>query len=186
MATVVNCSTGGGRMIAINTPQAIPLALSLSYLQGTTTATTVFGTLASEGTTELLEAAGINTENATIQPLTTLGIITRISARQSVIAQVQNALNNAIFVTPFGDQAGDISISFISNRICDTPQDDTVAGIQHYLDHRLLPTRNRGHAIIVIGTAVFRGHLISLDFNGEGGEMPIRACTLLFKAWPND
>jgi hypothetical protein len=186
MATVVNCSTGGGRMIAINTPQAIPLALSLSYLNNVSNATSVFGVQASAAVTDLLENAGINTQNATVEPLSVLGVVTQVSAQQSVIAQVQNALTGAIFVTPFGDSAGDIRISFISNRVCDTPEDDTVAAIQHYLDHRLLPTRNRGHAIIVIGTAVFRGHLLALEFSGQGGELPVRACTLIFKAWPND
>lgn len=186
MATVVNCSAGGGRMTAINTPQAVPLALSLSYLRNSTSAATTFGNQASAQATALLNAAGINTTNTTVEPLSVLGLVTQVSAQQSVIAQVQNALTNAIFVTPFGDSPGDIRIAFISNRLCKDGQDDTVAGIKHYLDHRLLPTRNRGHAIIVIGTAVFRGHLLGLDFNGQGGEMPMRACTLLFKAWPND
>ena len=183
MATVVNCASGGGRMIAINTPQAVPLALSIAYLQPGSQSPVVFGTPASPEVAAALSSAGVANSGAR-SSLSNIGLVTAVSAKQSVIVQIQNALSNAIFVTPFGDGAGDIAISFISNRLCTDPNNVTVEVIQHYLNHRILPTRNRGAAIIVIGTSVFRGHLIALDSDNQGGELPIRRGTLYFKAWP--
>ena len=170
-------------MIAINTPQAIPLALSVAYLQRLSPAI-IFGSAGTVGVDDSLGSAGVNTNAAERRTFGSIGLVTGVSAKQGVISQVQNALTNAIYVTPFGDGPGDIAITFISNRDCLDDQTSTVAVIQHYLQHRLLPTRNRRGVLVAIGTSVFRGFLLGLDFDAQGGELPIRRGTLLFKAWP--
>jgi hypothetical protein len=116
--------------------------------------------------------------------LTKLGVATQMQAEQSVIVQFQNALSDVIFVVPFGDKVGEIRVSFIANRLCDSDGVDPVAIVQHYLDHRILPLRNRGPALIGIGSAVFRGHLEAMQLQSSSQDIPMTHGTLIFKAWP--
>ncbi len=115
-----------------------------------------------------------------------LGVATGVQAEQSVAAQFQKAMDDAVYITPFGDTVGDVKITFIANPLCGSGAN--VNGfdvIQHYLDRRLQTNKNKLPATIVIGSGTFRGFLVGLLFNGRSGELPLSEGTLLFKAWPS-
>lgn len=177
MAVVIGCAgTGGGRLVAMETSQAIPLVLSLKYTEGY----------------ELVQGTGINSGQLIIRPqevLIKLGVATAVAAEQMIAAQFQKAMDDAIYVTPFGDSVGSVSITFIANRLCAAAGTDDVdtSGfdvIQHYLDRRLQTNKNKLPATIVIGSGTFRGFLVALGFNGRSGDLPLTEGTLHFKAWP--
>jgi hypothetical protein len=157
---VVCSNTGGGRLVAIETGQAIPLVLSLRYLDVPST-----------------------------PPQTTLiklGVATAVVAEQGIAAQFQKAMDDVVYVTPFGDEVGVIAITFIANRQCgDASATNGFDVIQHYLDRRLLPTSlSRLPATIIIGSGAFNGFLVGLAFKGQSGDLPLTEGTLQFKAWP--
>lgn len=177
MATVIGCSGGGGRLIAVDTQSATPLALSLKYTEELSLA-------------ELLAQQSPQVNSGPIvvnaqETLIRLGIATSVQCAQQVVAQFQKALNTAIYITPFGDAVGDAQIKFIVNRKCEDGAD--VSGfdvIQHYLDRRLLTTKNKLPATLVIGSGTFQGFLVGLMINGQSGDIPVVEGTLQFKAWP--
>jgi len=118
--------------------------------------------------------------------LTRLGVAVSVQADQKVQAQFQNALNDAIFVTPFGDAPGQIRVTFVANRLCR----DSGAGfevIQHYLDRRLRPgnTSSKDPATVTIGPGAFRAFLTSILISGNTSDTPIVQGTLVFTAWPS-
>lgn len=172
MATVIGCSGGGGRLIAINTTSATPLALSLKYTEDINLQ--VVNNLPADGTTITL-----------VQTIIPLGIATSVNCTQAVVAQFQKALDTAIYITPFGDAVGNAQIKFIANRKCDDGAE--VNGfdvIQHYLERRLLTTKNKLPATLVIGSGTFQGFLMGLLLNGMAGDIPVVEGTLQFRAWP--
>jgi len=158
MATVVGCSGGAGRIIAIDSQEATTLTVGLSY-------------------------AGGDDAEAT-EDLVRLGIVTQVQAAQNIAAQFQNALTDAIYVTPFGDLPGTVRVSFVTNRTCNKDEEVPLDAIQHYLNRRLLPGRNLVAATITIGSGTFRGYLVALLINGSSQGTPIVNSTLVFKAWP--
>lgn len=117
--------------------------------------------------------------------LAELGVAVSVQAAQSIAAQFQNALNNSIFVTPFGDIPGEIRIGFIANRKCDKQNESGFNFIQYYLDRRLLPDRNRVATTVVVGSGAFRSFLTGMSLNTSAGQnVPIVEGTLIFKGWP--
>lgn len=185
MATVVGCAGGGGRLIAVGAQQAVPLVLSLSYAQEADTPTIVgagFGGSDPFTTSFLNQNTSQNT--GVREELIRLGVATSVQAQQSIAAQFQNALNDSIFVTPFGDLPGEVRIAFIANRKCNDFSDTSFDVIQHYLDRRLLPNKNKLPATVVVGSGAFRGYLIGLSIGANAQDTPIVQGTLVFKAWP--
>lgn len=185
MALVANCGGGGGRLITAGTQSAVPLSLVLTYTTGLQQAPLVFGPASVQAELTAILNQFINSQGTPGRvDLTKLGVATQLQAEQSVITQYQNALSDTIFVVPFGDAVGEVRVSFIANRKCDQNETDPVAIVQHYLDHRILPLRNRGPALIGIGSAVFRGHLQSMSLASSSQDIPMTQGTLIFKAWP--
>ncbi len=88
MAVVIGCpGGGGGRLIAVDTAQAVPLVLSLKYTEGY----------------ELVFGTQFNSGQLIVQPqevLIKLGVATAVQAEQSVAAQFQKAMDDAIYITP--------------------------------------------------------------------------------------
>ncbi len=176
MATVIGCPGGGGRLIALDTQTAAPMALSLTYTEDSS----LF--LFDQQNPFFNSGTVLNTNETLIR----LGIATAVQCSQQVIAQFQKALDTAIYITPFGDAVGDAQIKFIANRKCDNSAD--VSGfdvIQHYMDRRLLTTRNKLPCTLVIGSGTFKGFLVGLLINGQSGDVPVVEGTLQFKVWPS-
>jgi len=158
MATV--CAGGGGRLIRIgNVQQAAALSLSLGY----------------------------NNRDNELEPvdLVKLGVAIGVQADQRVQAQFQNALSDAIFVTPFGDAPGQIRITFVANRRCRGTQQSGFDVIQHYFDRRLQPGVNKFPAVVSIGPGSFRAFLTNLLISGNTSDIPVIQGTLVFTAWPS-
>jgi hypothetical protein len=117
--------------------------------------------------------------------LSQLGVATGVQASQQIAAQFQNALSDAIYITPFGDVPGEIRVAFIANRKC---EEDTSSGfgfIQYYLDNRLLPDKNKAAVTVVIGSGSFRSFLVAMTINSSSGRnIPLVEGTLIFRGWP--
>ena len=154
------CAGGGGRLIRIgNVQQAASLSLSLGYN---------------------------NQDNEVEQiDLVKLGVAIGVQADQRVQAQFQNALSDAIFVTPFGDAPGQIRVTFIANRRCRGTSQSGFEVIQHYMDRRLLPGANKFPALVSIGPGSFRAFLTGLVVSGNSSDTPVIQGTLTFTAWPS-
>lgn len=149
------CAGVGGRLIRIgNVNNAVPLSLSLAYGTG--------------GPVNLVR----------------LGVATAVQAEQRVLAQFQNTLSDSIFVTPFGDAPGKISVSFVANRECGDEDSSGYQLLQHYLDKRLLPGNSNSPAIVTVGSAPFRAFLTNMLLSGSTSDMPVVQGTLVFTAWP--
>ena len=115
--------------------------------------------------------------------LVQLGVAISVQADQKVQAQFQNALNDTIFVTPFGDAPGQISIVFVANRTCGK-SGSGFGVIQHYFDRRLRPGQNKAPAIVTLGPGSFRAFLTNLLVSGSTTDTPVIQGTLVFTAWP--
>lgn len=115
-----------------------------------------------------------------------LGVTTRVDASQQVAAQFQPSLNDAIFVTPFGDQPGRIGITFVANRECLEPANENLAVIEYYLANRILPTENKVPLIITIGSSTFRGYVTALQLGAQApvAGSPLVQGSIIFTAWP--
>lgn len=113
-----------------------------------------------------------------------LGVATSVQADQRVLAQFQNTLGDAIFVTPFGDAPGQIRVGFVANTRCNEASSG-VEVLQHYLDRRLQPGNSNVAAIITIGASPFRAFLTNLLLNGNTSDVPVIQGTLVFTAWPS-
>jgi len=116
--------------------------------------------------------------------LSAIGVAVGAELKQAVQAQFQNAMNANIFITPFGDIPGEITISFIANTMCDDPTQSGFGLIDHYLTHRLLPTKNKVPATISIAGAAFRAFLTAMQLSGSTSDTPIVTGTLRFAGWP--
>lgn len=169
MATVTGCSGVNGRIIEVNAQLAVPLSIGLSY----------GGSVGQSSA-----AGGFVSSNSQSGLLNQVGVVTAIQASMEIAAQVQNALNDIIYITPFGDKPGTIQITFLANRVCNRDTANTLGVIDHYLQYRLLPDQNRSPATIVIGGGSFRSFLFGMQVDAQSaGEQLVRG-VLLFRGWP--
>lgn len=127
-------------------------------------------------------------------PLQNMGLCTRLAVHQSVIAQFQNTFDSSIYITPFGDKPGDISLTFIVNRACDSAQ-ETLNTIDFYVRRRLLPTHltvnnntlqwvQTAPIIVAVGSLTMRGFVTGLDIDGTTENTAIIQATLRMTGWP--
>lgn len=178
--TTIMCSEARGRLIAISSKFSAPLSIAL-------------------GTPRLgggVAGIGTSINRVQFENMLNLGVATSITASQNVAAQFQNAFNDAIYVTPFGDTPGEVHLSFIINAKCNTndgnsahlntqPASDkkqTGQAIEYYLKNRLSPYRSRP-LVIVIGPMTLKGYLIGLQVPYQAQSFPIAQAVLSFKAW---
>jgi len=179
MAAVIGCPGGGGRLIAVESDTAVPITVALSYVANEDPTYIDPGAWISPPT----QSSGGSSIEYVEENLVRLGVMTNIRASQQIAAQFQNALSDIIYVTPFGDVPGEVQITFIANRKCDD-QINSFNVIQHYLDRRLLPDKNKLPARITIGSAVFTAYLVALNVDAVYSDIPIVRGTLGFRAWP--
>lgn len=132
---------------------------------------------------------GIQFPDAPTQ-LVDIGVTDGLSLGQSVQAQFQNALDDTIFVTPFGDAVGTIRLSFIANnQICEDGVIITSSGlslIKTYLDKRLSPRseQSKRPVIVSVGDDAFYAYLTSMALQTRAEELATVSGYLEFKAWP--
>ena len=171
MAVVSGCEGVNGRLIGVEAQYAMPLSLGLSY----------GGTVGSFGG---FSSFGANASNSQQGLLNQIGVVIAVQASMEIAAQLQNALNDIIYITPFGDKPGTIQITFLANRVCNGGTSSTLGVIEHYLQYRLLPDQNRSPATIVIGGGAFRSFLFGMQLDAQSaGEQLVRG-VLLFRGWP--
>ena len=135
------------------------------------------------------------TINGVKQELQSLGLCTRLAVSQSVIAQFQNTFDSFIYITPFGDKPGDIALTFIVNKACDSAQ-ETLNAIDFYVRQRLLPTgfylnssgvsvlQKNFPIIVAVGSLTLRGFVVGLDIQGTTEGSAIVQATLRMTGWP--
>lgn len=123
-----------------------------------------------------IDAGGIDIEE--------FGVMIGIEMRQEVQAQFQPSLDDAIYVTPFGDSPGVIALTYIANNDCEEDGDDALANkfLSSYVDDRLRP--NKDPAVeVTVGGQTFRGFVTGMQFNGTTSDTPIIQGTLILTAW---
>ena len=160
MTTLIDsrCPGYSGRLIPITTNQALPALI--------------------EATLRYEDAPDTNL-------LTRIGVATKLEVSQQIAAQFQNALTDVIYVTPFGDRADTISLTFISNRECLATGSD-LRILDHYLNYRLLPGGSEATALpatVTVGSAAFRAYLVGMALSASASEQMVSG-TLVFKGWP--
>ena len=119
--------------------------------------------------------------------LISYGLVLSFDMEQRVAAQFQNAFNDAIFVTPFGDLAGDATITFLMNKECSgTGAVDKLGLIGKYLTSRLRPfgSSSINPLRIAVGSYAFSAYIVGLKMTAESRDIPVIQGTLILKAWP--
>jgi hypothetical protein len=129
------------------------------------------------------------------KPLMNMGLCVGMEVHQSVIAQFQNTFGNYIYITPFGDKPGEISLSFIINSTCDTSV-QALNVVDFYIKSRLQPTQILGGdgtylylqknvpIIVAVGSLSLRGFVTGLDMRGSTDGSAIISATLRMTGWP--
>lgn len=126
--------------------------------------------------------------------LTTLGLCTNVDIQQSVAAQFQNTFDNTIYVTPFGDLPGTVTISFLINPSCSSTPGFSGSVINDYFVNRLQtsyytagPTLHRSPNIwLTIGAlnpVSLYGYIIGLQLRGTSASSIMIEGVLTMKAW---
>lgn len=115
------------------------------------------------------------------------GVCVGLALNQSIAAQFQLAFNSSFFVTPFGDNIGDLQLSFLTNTKCsDNNVSNGVADfLNTYLTNRLLPnsTASANPIAIAIGSIPFKGYIVGSQLQGRVDNAAIVTGTLAIKVW---
>jgi hypothetical protein len=120
-------------------------------------------------------------------PVQTTGVVIGFNASGSVAAQFQPSLNGSVYVTPFGDNVGKMSIDLLLNSACsgssDTLGPDNVSGfLQVYQNTRLSPD-NPIPSTLIIGQQSFTGYAIGFQLTGSSDNGNMLRGQLEFVAW---
>ena len=119
-------------------------------------------------------------------PVQATGVVIGFALDGSVAAQFQPSLDGAVYITPFGDNVGNLVVDVLLNSQCTADgsvSQDTVSNFLNvYQTQRLSPT-NPTPSVLIIGQKAFVGFAIAFTLNGssENGSM-IRG-QLKFVAW---
>jgi hypothetical protein len=118
--------------------------------------------------------------------LVSLGVAIQVQASQGVAAQFQNSFNGNIYVIPFGDSPGEVRITFIMNKICDSTQNsNSTAAFEYYLKQRLSPS-NTKPGTVVIGSVALTSFVIGFSLSAQAQESTMVTGTLVLRAWPGN
>lgn len=168
MASVFSTLNGGGALNKVKTDSVAPLTFKIDpELLAATSGSSGFGSTSSSAS---------------------FGIAVNVTMRQSIIAQFLPAFNNAIYVTPFGDAPGDMTVTYVINPLCESSTKGKYTFLDTYLKNRLLPSTPSAKRILTftIGSATFNGSLIDMTANFQTQGMFMAQGTLTFKLWPSN
>lgn len=120
-------------------------------------------------------------------PVQTTGVVISFSADGSIAAQFQPSLDGSVYITPFGDNIGHMTVDVLLNAQCGATSnglgaDNVSKFLQVYEDTRLSPS-NPVASSIVIGQQSFTGYAIGFKLNGSSENGSMLRGQLEFIAW---
>jgi hypothetical protein len=113
------------------------------------------------------------------------GIATGIQVAQQVAAQFQVTLDESLFVVPFGDDAGQMSMTVVHGMECkgsDTVIDGVQAALQWYKKYKFQRS-NMNPVTIGVGSSVFKGYVINFKIDAQAAEGGMVRGQLNLVAW---
>jgi len=117
--------------------------------------------------------------------LESTGIVTGIRIGQRVAAQFQVTLDESLFVVPFGDEAGQMTVSLVHGMNCDT-RSGTSDGMQRLLQWYKANKLQRSKMTpisLAIGSSVFKGYVVSSELDAQSAEGGMIRSQLSLIAW---
>jgi hypothetical protein len=127
-------------------------------------------------------------------PINLSGLCLGVSIDQKVAAQFQNTLDNAIYITPFGDLPGDVALKFLLNPACGATTSQAENFLSEYYFFRLRPSYYTGpgvinrspNVLVSIGSSQitnFYGYVVGCQLTASTGSSVLIEGTMIIKAW---
>lgn len=113
------------------------------------------------------------------------GVAVGLEMSQEVQAQFQPSLDDAIYITPFGDSPGNIAITFVANRECGEDAESTNKFITTYLNQRMRPD-NAQALVVSVGGNAFYAFVTGMRLNASTADTPVVQGTLILTAWSSE
>ena len=117
------------------------------------------------------------------------GIATGARVAQKVSAQFQVTLDESLFVTPFGDDAGQMTMTVVHGIECesnDRQAGTVIDGVQQSMQwyKRYKFQRNNMEPLTIgLGSSVFKGYAISFEIDAQAAEGGMVRGQLSLIAW---
>jgi hypothetical protein len=110
------------------------------------------------------------------------GVVMNLTIDGSVAAQFQPSLDGTVYMTPFGDNVGNLTVSLLLNSRCHSGTDSASDFLDVYQSIRLSPD-NPVPSNLIIGRKSFTGYAtgFTLSASSESGQMVHGQ--LKFAAW---
>ena len=117
--------------------------------------------------------------------LESTGIVTGVRVGQRVAAQFQVTLDESLFVVPFGDEAGQMTVTLVHGMLC-TSSSGTSDGVQKmlqwYKSNKLQRTKMTPIRL-AIGASVFKGYVLGSELDAQAAEGGMVRSQLSLVAW---
>lgn len=117
--------------------------------------------------------------------LESTGIITGVRVGQRVSAQFQVTLDESLFVVPFGDEAGQMTVTLVHGMLCSATS-GTSDGVQKMLQWYRANKLQRAKVTpltLAIGASVFKGYVLGSDLDAQAAEGGMVRSQLSLVAW---
>ncbi|HNX48553.1 MAG TPA: hypothetical protein PLS53_00395 [Thermoanaerobaculaceae bacterium] len=117
--------------------------------------------------------------------LDSTGIVTGVRVGQRVAAQLQVTLDESLFVVPFGDEAGQMTVTLVHGMLC-TSGSGTSDGVQRLLQWYKANKLQRAKTqpvTLAIGASVFKGYVLGSDLDAQAAEGGMVRSQLSLVAW---
>ena len=117
--------------------------------------------------------------------LASTGIVTGTRSSQKVSAQFQVTLDESLFVVPFGDEAGQMSVTLVHGMFCHANSgilDGVQAALQWYRNNKF-QRANTAPLTLAIGSSVFKGYAIGFGIDAQAAEGGMVRSQLDLIAW---
>lgn len=117
--------------------------------------------------------------------LESTGIVTGVRVGQRVAAQFQVTLDESLFVVPFGDEAGQMTVTLVHGMLCDSASgtsDGVQRLLQWYKSNKLQRTKTNP-ITLAIGASVFKGYVLASDLDAQAAEGGMVRSQLNLIAW---
>lgn len=117
--------------------------------------------------------------------LDSTGIVTGVRVGQRVAAQLQVTLDESLFVVPFGDEAGQMTVTLVHGMLC-ASSSGTSDGVQRLLQWYKTNKLQRAKTqpiTLAIGASVFKGYVIGSELDAQAAEGGMVRSQLSLVAW---
>jgi hypothetical protein len=114
------------------------------------------------------------------------GIATGLRVSQQVSAQFQVTLDKSLFVIPFGDDAGQMSMTVVHGMECRSSGTGVTDGVQSALQwykKYKFQRDNMAPVTVGVGSSVFKGYVINFAIDAQAAEGGMVRGQLNLVAW---